>query len=426
MSDSDATRGGRRGSSLVILNATNSGAAVAEREIATAPELSESDLAAARRAFELKLRGKRMHPRWIEENAEEIFAKAQQEYAEWLAADRVADCPRAWLVHCAWRRTQDRLDYESRHGQSVPLEDVSYVIADEAARTPEQILLAGDRREQLLAAIGELKSEHRELLKLVYFDNLEIREAGKILGWTAANASYHHKAVLKRLRGVLDGKIDLPEIGSAAAVFVALERVDAFSFAKLIESVTDAMTAVAHRLGELSRGLLPASDPASASITAGAARAVGVCGAAAAAVCLASGVIGPGVGALDLIGPGPVPRSSREAVGEQMRVAPLPSVSVTSPEASSQQRSAEAPATRTDRRDEADAATTAARSSRRRTSRPPREGGEDQVNAETAAEPAWSEPVEPRPMSSEESAGSEVQTPSRSSGGTSPATEFGL
>lgn len=430
MSSDDATRGARSGSRLVILGSQQTGAPVAERGSRGTGELTEADLREARRAFELKLRGKRMHPRWIEEHAEDLFAKAQQQYAEWLAAGRVADSPRAWLVHTAWRRAQDQLDYEHRRSQSVPIEDVAYSVADEKSPTPEQVLLEGDRRAQLLDALGDLKPDHRELLKLVYFDNLEVREAGELLGWTPANASYHHKAVLKRLRKVLDGKIELPEIGSAAAAIIALERVDAFSIWKLGELLGDSTAAALHRLGELARRLLPASDPASASLAGGAARAAGVCGAAVVTVCLATGVVGPGVGAIELADPAPERRPIREVLIEEQR----PAADTAKPSAGNAEEPTRAGKTgagaapTAERRRESRAEE--ARASRRRTSRPARSAGEDQVNAEAVAEPAWTEPVEPRPMSEEESAGSEVQVPSGTGSGptreTSPATEFGL
>lgn len=432
MNEDDATRGARSGSRLVILGSQQTGAPVADTGRAGTEELTEADLREARRVFEIKLRG-RVRPQWVAEHAEDLFAKAQQQYAEWLAAGRVADTPRAWLVHTAWRRAQDQLDYEKRRGQSVPIEDVAYAVADEKTPTPEQVLLEGDRRAQLLDALGDLKPDHRELLKLVYFDNLEVREAGELLGWTPANASYHHKAVLKRLRKVLDGNIEVPEIGSGAAAIVAIERFDAFSLSKLVELMGDAATAALHRMGELARRVLPASDPASASLAGSAARAAGVCGAAVATVCLATGVVGPGVGAIELADPAPERRSIREVLIEEPRPA-SDTVGSTGANAEPPDRAEKAGAGAAhagERRRQVEAEShQAARASRRRTSRAARSPGEDQVNAEAAAEPAWSEPVQPHPMSEEESAGSEVQAPSGSGSGsareTSPATEFGL
>lgn len=259
-------------------------------------EASTNQVQEARRGFDLLLRSKRMSPRWIEENAEEVFGQAQREYAEWLAKGREAENPPGWMIHCAWRRTQDRLDYESRHPREVSFEKIVHA-ADEATQTPEQLVLEGDRRSELLRAMSFLDPADRELLRLAYFDGLPIREAGRQLGWEKSSSDRHHKAALDRLRAMLEDKVDVPmlEVGTAAAAGAALERSSPSTVSLLASSIGDASTAALGRLEDLWRRLLPVSEPATANLAGTAARGAGVCGAAVLA-CLASGVIGPGVG----------------------------------------------------------------------------------------------------------------------------------
>lgn len=293
MSGANATNRLRRGS-------LSGGRPGGEMELASIERASARELEEARQGFEILLRSKRMSPRWIAENADEVFAQAQREYAEWLARGREAKNPPGWLVNCAWRRTQDRLDYESRHPKAVSFEQMLHA-ADQRSATPEEIALEGDRREELLRALAVLDPRDRELLKLAYFDGLSVREAGKQLGLERSSAARHHNQAIERLRAMLEGRVDVPliDVGAAAASGAAIDALAPGAFGAAISWVADVTHGGLQRAEELSRRIMPGGDPAGVGSLAGAARAAGVCGAAALA-CLASGVIGPGVGGIGL------------------------------------------------------------------------------------------------------------------------------
>lgn len=98
------------------------------------------------------------------------------------------------------------LDYLSReHGHS---EDAFKVTA---SPDPERVFASREIAQALHAAlervIGELAAEDRLLIKLYYFDNLRLREAGAVLGVHEATASRRlsrlHSEVRKRVENIL-------------------------------------------------------------------------------------------------------------------------------------------------------------------------------------------------------------------------------
>ncbi len=274
-------------------------------EAASATEgLDHEALRAAELGFLQYLRRKRISERFLATYAEDLFGQAQKEYATWLAAGNVAENAVGWLINCAWRRTQDLLDELRRRPPAVSVEDAAY-LADTATPGPEEQAIDHDIHELLQHAMSFLPMQERKLLELTYFEGFDVFAAGRELGWGKSSAHRHHRAALERLRALLPEDRDAlgAEIGLAAWVAVAGDRGHDWSLPGGIEAVLhsarDAAGSVMHRVGELWRRVSPAADPSNASATSGVARAAGACGVAAVA-CLASGVIGPGVGAIDL------------------------------------------------------------------------------------------------------------------------------
>ena len=198
-------------------------------------------------------------------------------------------------------------------------------LADESTPTPEQQAIDHDRVERLQKAMSYLSEKDRKLLELAYFEGYTVREAGRELGWQKSSADRHHQAALKRLRSILGSDRDLlgVEIGLAAWVagtvggsqhdgkFVGLDAG--------VDLVREATAICAHRVAEVWRKLYPFSDPGNAAAASGSMRAAGACGAAAVA-CIASGVIGPGVGGVDLVERLPQPPKREKAA----RIVPEP------------------------------------------------------------------------------------------------------
>jgi RNA polymerase sigma factor (sigma-70 family) len=211
--------------------------------------------------------------------------------------------PAGWIVHCAWRRTQNLLEQEGRTPRVLSI-DGGGAFANESA-TPEEEVLSADRYRQLQAALEQLPREERKVIALTYFEGMSVREAGRALKWDKCKADRRHHAALERLQELLGVKdIDALQIEIGIVAWASLGAA-AGARTRLpagVEATLDGIASVAARGQELARRLLTggAAEPGIAPAVGGAARTAGVCGAAAIA-CVATGLVGPGVGGVDVL-----------------------------------------------------------------------------------------------------------------------------
>jgi len=267
--------------------------------------LSRRELRAAEDGFLRLLRCKRFTKVWIAENAADLFAQAQKEYAERLAEGRPAENPVGWLIVCAWQRAKNLLDAHRRRPHSEPIEEV-IGLADTATPTPEEEVIDRDRLERLRRAMGFLTESERCLLELTYFEGMSIREAGREQGWGKSSADRHHAAALARLRALLGDQRDLLAGELGLAVWLARPKAHGVRLhvapgllGTVTEGAQNAAAWLGHCVSDAWRRLSPFTEPGAGAALGGPARAAGAC--AAAVACIATGVIGPGVGGVDLI-----------------------------------------------------------------------------------------------------------------------------
>ena len=230
---------------------------------------------------------------WIAENASDLMAQANVEYAEWLEDNPPARNPVGWLLTCAYRRAQNLLDAETRKPSTAPLDSVFH-LADESTPTPEQQALDHERGERLRRALGHLPEKECKLLALVYYGDHSIREAGRKLGWQKSAADKHHKRALEKLEALVGDRSLLSPAGLGwAAWAVAYGRGHRLARAidralepgrEALARAVEAAGWVGRQLGDAGRRLAPLSDHASAVASSGPARLVGACGVTAASV----------------------------------------------------------------------------------------------------------------------------------------------
>jgi RNA polymerase sigma factor (sigma-70 family) len=182
------------------------------------PEPTEEQLREAEEGLIRLLFAKGFTREWVERHVQEAMAQAQTELAARIAAGR-EDETVGLLVVIAYRRALKALSAERARPRSVPVEEV-FDIADEYARTPEQIVMDGDRQARLLRAMHYLPDREKELLGLVYYGELDVKEAGRRLGWSSSSAERHHKEALAKLR-VLVGERSLLGADVAAPALIA-------------------------------------------------------------------------------------------------------------------------------------------------------------------------------------------------------------
>jgi RNA polymerase sigma factor (sigma-70 family) len=296
-------------------------------------ELKQSELEEAQRGFMQFLRRKRFSPQFIASHGDDLFATAALEYSRKVAEGEEIDSPAGWLITCAWRRTKSLLEAQGRSPQIVST-DKAEAIEDELGRTPEDVTLDEDRLRKVQEAVDQLSVEEQRLLELAYFEGMAVREAARELHWHPSKAQRCHEAAREHLYQLLGvDSLDELEIIIGLAAYISLaEKASAPHLPAGVEAVADTIgRGVGHgwaRAQDLARRLPfggGAEPSATAAIGGSAGRAAGVC-ATAAIACLASGVVGPGVGGVNLIGGGggaSAPAAKQRKVADTPRVAPL-------------------------------------------------------------------------------------------------------
>jgi len=270
-------------------------------------ELKASQLEQARLGFAQFLRRKRFSPHFIESHGEDLFATAALEYSRKVAEGAHIESPAGWLITCAWRRTMSLLEAQARRPQVLPTEKAD-AIEDEVGRDPEQAVLDEDRFRRIHQAVAQLPLEEQRLLELAYFEEMTVREAARQLDWHPSKAQRRHEAARERLLALLGVEsLDELAVEVGLAAYVSVVGAGSSSFhlpeplAALSESVGNSASYIWGRAHELARRLpLGSGGEPSAVALGGAGRAAGIC-ATAAVACLASGVVGPGLGGVNLL-----------------------------------------------------------------------------------------------------------------------------
>lgn len=294
-------------------------------------ELKQSELEEARLGFIQFLRRKRFSPQFIASHGDDLFATAALEYSRKVAEGEEIDSPAGWLITCAWRRTKSLLEAQGRSPQILST-DKAEAIEDELGRSPEDVTLDEDRLRKVQEAVDQLTVEEQRLLELAYFEGMAVREAARELHWHPSKAQRCHEAARKHLHQLLgvDSLDELEIIVGLAAYISVAEKGSAPHLPAGVEAVAETVSrAVSHgwaRAQDLARRLPfgggGAEPSATAAIGGSAGRAVGVC-ATAALACLASGVVGPGVGGMIGGGGESSPPAKQRRVADTPRVAPL-------------------------------------------------------------------------------------------------------
>jgi RNA polymerase sigma factor (sigma-70 family) len=171
-------------------------------EVTQAVDLRRSDLEDAWQGFCQLLRAKGFSQHFIERDGEDLLGQAQLELLRALAAGTRISNPTGWIIHCAWRRTQNLLEERGRRGETVSDNALAPLRSGEP--TPEQELAARADSVRVQEAVRSLPFAEREIVRLIYGRRMSCRRAARLLGWHPSKAQRRHEAALIRLRPLVE------------------------------------------------------------------------------------------------------------------------------------------------------------------------------------------------------------------------------
>jgi RNA polymerase sigma factor (sigma-70 family) len=170
------------------------------------PELTQEQIREAERGLYRLLRSKRFPLLWIDGVLEDVMAQAQLEFVAGLAAGRIkrpVEKPVGLLVVIAYRRAIKLARAERRRPPTRSLESLFHV-ADEKARTPEQVVIDRESDERVTKALASLPAKERLMMRMIETEDCAVREAGRRLNWGKTSAHRHYHAALERLQPFLE------------------------------------------------------------------------------------------------------------------------------------------------------------------------------------------------------------------------------
>ena len=139
-----------------------------------------------------------------EEAAQDGFVKAFRAIGRFRRGEPF----RPWLLRIVANEARNRRRSAGRRAHLV-LRAAEQQGSGGAAPSPEDNLLSGERRSELLAAVNELPEEHRLAIACRYFLDLSEEETAAALGVRRGTVKSRLSRAIARLREVATGEIGL-------------------------------------------------------------------------------------------------------------------------------------------------------------------------------------------------------------------------
>lgn len=183
------------------------------------------------RSLHGKLRAHRISGELIQRHGQDALQQALAEYTRELKRGTAIENPDAWIVNAAFRRAVDEVRRDARRPDSVPIE---LVLDTDAAAAPasEEIAVEHLTAQEVREAIGALRVEERQALRLYFFEERTMEEAAK--------AGYcSRRTFRRRLRRALESidarlGVGAPEPGSDLAIEIGLAAWASLSGAQVV------------------------------------------------------------------------------------------------------------------------------------------------------------------------------------------------
>jgi RNA polymerase sigma factor (sigma-70 family) len=262
-----------------------------------------------------KLKAHRLADSFVERVGEDAVQKGWIEYLRAVREGVEVENRDAFIVQAAFLRAVDELRREARQSDGAALETI-LESGGLAAPASDELAIEHLAAEELHQAIETLPAEERQALSLHYFEQLSDQRGAEILYCSERTFRRRVEKALRMLGYRLG--VPAPEPGSELAIEVGLAAWVSLAGARVVPSgrlldpliaagdtVRGTVASVFDRGREAAARLLTsgASEGIGAAASGPLGKAGGVC-AGALAACALTGVIGSGVGGVDLVGGG--------------------------------------------------------------------------------------------------------------------------
>lgn len=136
---------------------------------------------------------------WVEDVVQSVFLDLWRQ-AHRFDGDRGS--ARSWLLAVTHHKAVDLVRAQERHAARRASEQLLQDRVD-AAPTPEQAALTADAAERLRAAVGRIRSPHREVVQLCFLDGLTQQQAAARLSVPLGTVKTRSRSGLLELRAIL-------------------------------------------------------------------------------------------------------------------------------------------------------------------------------------------------------------------------------
>jgi len=137
--------------------------------------------------------------------AEDVLQDVFVRFIESIDRFALTGSLKGYLTTCIVNRARDHLRRD-RCRTSEPLATACGTTSQQ--HSPLEAAIAGERRRQLIAALGELPGEQREVVLLHLQAGLRFREIAAALGIPAKTAESRYRYGLDKLRSLLNGQVE--------------------------------------------------------------------------------------------------------------------------------------------------------------------------------------------------------------------------
>jgi RNA polymerase sigma-70 factor, ECF subfamily len=149
-----------------------------------------------------------------EDMAQETFVRAFRALPRFEF--REGTCFEGWLYRIAVNACRSRM--RRRWYQVLPWPEPAPQLTSEPTEQPDQVLMQGQRRDEILAAIGSLGDKHRLVVILRYYAGMSNEEIARALNIPSGTVRSRLHVARQRLRALLEQEREKEKLGVSKEV----------------------------------------------------------------------------------------------------------------------------------------------------------------------------------------------------------------